>query len=135
MTSATSSAGRLSAPSPPTEPPRSLTTTLAPSLASSSASPRPTPCPAPVTIATLPSSNPICAPSEPDALVSVTVVGVEWQLPTSEEDRMAVDKSVIGTPTGKSKIVIERGPLSVFARSVTDENPIYQDPRVAKEAG
>src|SRR5207302_1508865 len=54
MTSATSSAGRLSAPSPATEPPRSLTTTLAPSLASRSASPRPTPCPAPVTIATPP---------------------------------------------------------------------------------
>jgi acyl dehydratase len=48
---------------------------------------------------------------------------------------VAVDKSVIGTPTGTSKVVIERGPLSIFARSVKDENPIYQDPRAAKEAG
>jgi acyl dehydratase len=48
---------------------------------------------------------------------------------------MAVDKSVIGSSTGRSKIVIERGPLSVFARSVKDENPIYQDPRAAKAAG
>lgn len=48
---------------------------------------------------------------------------------------MAVDKSVIGSPTGRSKVVIERGPLSIFARSVKDENPIYQDTRVAQEAG
>src|SRR2546430_591493 len=39
MTSATSSAGRLSAPSPVTEPPRSFTTTLAPWRASSTAAP------------------------------------------------------------------------------------------------
>jgi acyl dehydratase len=53
----------------------------------------------------------------------------------SQEEQVAVDKSVIGTPTGTSKVVIERGPLSIFARSVKDENPIYQDPRVAKKAG
>src|SRR5947209_20204253 len=53
----------------------------------------------------------------------------------AQEEQVAVDKSVIGTPTGTSKVVIERGPLSVFARSVKDENPIYQDPRAAKEAG
>src|SRR5207302_810561 len=72
MSSATSSAGRLSAPSPLTEPPRSLTTTFAPSLARRSASPRPTPWPAPV---------------------------------------------------------------SNFAEAVTDESPIFQDPRAAKAAG
>jgi acyl dehydratase len=48
---------------------------------------------------------------------------------------MAVDKSVIGTTTGKSKVVIERGPLSIFARSVKDENPIYHDLTAAKAAG
>jgi hypothetical protein len=48
---------------------------------------------------------------------------------------MAVDRSLIGKPTGRSKIVIERGPLSVFARSVKDDNAIYQDPRVAVAAG
>ena len=48
---------------------------------------------------------------------------------------MAVDKSLIGTPTGKSKIRIERGPVSNFAKAVTDENPIYQSPEAAKGAG
>src|SRR5215471_4368357 len=59
ISSATSWAGVLSAPSPSRAPPRSFTTTLAPSLARSSASPRPIPRPAPVTIATFPSSAPI----------------------------------------------------------------------------
>ena len=48
---------------------------------------------------------------------------------------MAVDKSVIGASTGKSKVVVERGPLSIFARSVKDENPIYHDLDAAKAAG
>jgi acyl dehydratase len=48
---------------------------------------------------------------------------------------MAVDKSLIGTPTGKSKITIERGPVSNFAKAVQDDNPIYQSPEAAKEAG
>jgi acyl dehydratase len=48
---------------------------------------------------------------------------------------MAVDKSLIGTPTGRSKITVERGPVSNFAKAVTDENPIYQDPDKAREAG
>ena len=48
---------------------------------------------------------------------------------------MAVDKSLIGTPTGKSKITIERGPVSNFAKAVTDDNPIYGDPEAAKAAG
>jgi acyl dehydratase len=53
----------------------------------------------------------------------------------SEETHMAVDKSLIGTPTGKSKITVERGPLSNFAKAVQDDNPIYQNPEAAKEAG
>ena len=48
---------------------------------------------------------------------------------------MAVDKSVIGKTTGSSKVVVERGPLSIFARSVKDENPIYHDLNAAKAAG
>src|SRR5438477_1471188 len=53
----------------------------------------------------------------------------------SEEQHMAVDRSLIGTPTGRSKLTIERGPVSNFAKAVKDENPIYQSPTAAKEAG
>ena len=48
---------------------------------------------------------------------------------------MAVDKSLIGTPTGRSKITVERGPVSNFAKALQDENPIYQSPEAAKQAG
>jgi len=48
---------------------------------------------------------------------------------------MAVDKSLIGTPTGRSKITVERGPVSNFAKALKDENPIYQSPEAAKQAG
>src|ERR1700722_20728362 len=59
ISSTTSRAGPLSAPSPALLPPRSLTTTLAPSLANSSACSRPMPRPAPVMTATRPSNAPI----------------------------------------------------------------------------
>src|ERR1700730_13566014 len=59
ISSATSCAGPVSAPSPALLPPRSLTTILAPSLANSSACSRPMPRPAPVMTATRPSSAPI----------------------------------------------------------------------------
>jgi acyl dehydratase len=48
---------------------------------------------------------------------------------------MAVDKDVIGRPTGKATVTIERGPVSVFAASVKDESPIYQNADTAREAG
>ena len=48
---------------------------------------------------------------------------------------MAVDTSVIGKPTGTWKVAVERGPVSNFAEAVTDESPIFQDPRAAKAAG
>ena len=48
---------------------------------------------------------------------------------------MAVDTSVIGRPTGSSRVVIERGPVSNFAAAVKDENPVYRDPNAAKTAG
>ena len=48
---------------------------------------------------------------------------------------MAVDTSVIGQPTGKWKIVIERGPVANFAKAVKDASPVYQDATAAEEAG
>ena len=48
---------------------------------------------------------------------------------------MAVDKTYIGRSLGKTRIVIERGPVSAFARSVKDESPIYQNPDAARRAG
>ena len=48
---------------------------------------------------------------------------------------MAVDESLIGKPLAPRTIVLERGPVTNFAKAVKDENPIYQDPRKAKEAG
>ena len=48
---------------------------------------------------------------------------------------MAVDTSVIGKPMTPTANVIERSPIMLFAKAVKDENPIFQDPRAAKEAG
>jgi acyl dehydratase len=44
-------------------------------------------------------------------------------------------KSIIGQPTGKSTVVVERGPVTFFADAVVDANPIYRNPDVAKAAG
>lgn len=44
-------------------------------------------------------------------------------------------QSYIGTPTGKSTVVVERGPVMNFAKAVTDDNPVFYDPRVAQEQG
>ncbi|MGI8796643.1 MAG: MaoC family dehydratase N-terminal domain-containing protein [Acidimicrobiia bacterium] len=48
---------------------------------------------------------------------------------------MAVDTSVIGKPTGASKVTVERGPVGNFARAVLDENPVYESPEAARAAG
>lgn len=48
---------------------------------------------------------------------------------------MAVDKSVIGQCTGKWRVVVERGPVSNFAKAVKDNDPIYHDATAAKAAG
>lgn len=48
---------------------------------------------------------------------------------------MTVDRSIVGKPTGRSRVVIERGPVAVFAEAVKDPNPVYRDPRAAKAAG
>jgi len=39
---------------------------------------------------------------------------------------MAVDTSVIGKPTGKWRIRIERGPVANFAKSLKDDDAAYQ---------
>jgi hypothetical protein len=44
-------------------------------------------------------------------------------------------KSIIGKPISKSKVVVERGPVTNFATAVTDGSPVYRDPGAAKDAG
>jgi acyl dehydratase len=44
-------------------------------------------------------------------------------------------KKLIGTPMSKSKVVVERGPVANFAVAVCDRNPVYRDPRAARDAG
>ncbi len=51
---------------------------------------------------------------------------------TTDED---VLKGIIGKPTGKAKVVVERGPVAFFADAVLDESPVYRDPSAAEAAG
>ncbi len=44
-------------------------------------------------------------------------------------------KGIIGQPTGKSKVVVERGTVMHFADSVLSSSPIYHDPEAARAAG
>lgn len=46
-----------------------------------------------------------------------------------------VDTSVIGKPVPPATITLERGPTSNFAKAIKDDNPIYQSPQAAKDAG
>jgi acyl dehydratase len=48
---------------------------------------------------------------------------------------VAVDTSVIGRVSGRKVVVVERGPVSVFADAVKDRSPLYRDRRAALEAG
>src|SRR5262245_3534628 len=49
---------------------------------------------------------------------------------------MAVDRdAVVGRPVGAATIHVERGPVTNFARAVTDTNPVYGDLGAAQEAG
>src|SRR5580704_13661133 len=50
----------------------------------------------------------------------------------SQED---VLKGIIGQPTGKAKVVVERGPIQNFAEAVLSTSPIYRNPEAAKAAG
>jgi acyl dehydratase len=51
---------------------------------------------------------------------------------TSDEDIL---KGIVGKPTGKGKVVIERGPVTFFADAVGSDNAIYKSPEAAKAAG
>jgi acyl dehydratase len=42
---------------------------------------------------------------------------------------------IIGKPMSKSKVVVERGPVTNFATAVCDADPVYRDPQAAKDAG
>jgi acyl dehydratase len=44
-------------------------------------------------------------------------------------------KSIVGQPTGKSTVLVERGPVMHFADSVLSSSPIYHDPEAARAAG
>ncbi|HEY1827328.1 MAG TPA: MaoC family dehydratase N-terminal domain-containing protein [Acidimicrobiales bacterium] len=44
-------------------------------------------------------------------------------------------KKIIGQPTGKAKVVVERGPIQNFAEAVHSTSPIYRNPEAAKAAG
>ncbi len=44
-------------------------------------------------------------------------------------------KGIIGQPTGKSTVLVERGPVMHFADSVLSSSPIYHDPEAARAAG
>jgi acyl dehydratase len=46
-----------------------------------------------------------------------------------------LDTSAIGSPLPGAVITVERGPLSVFAAAVKDNNPVYSSLDAAREAG
>jgi acyl dehydratase len=49
---------------------------------------------------------------------------------------MPVDReAVVGRPTGATTIHVERGPVTAFAKAVTDGNPVYADLDAATAAG
>jgi len=41
----------------------------------------------------------------------------------------------IGLPTSKGTLVVERAPLTNFAKAVTDDNPVYRNADAARAAG
>jgi hydroxyacyl-ACP dehydratase HTD2-like protein with hotdog domain len=42
---------------------------------------------------------------------------------------------VVGRPTGRSTVVVERGPVSVFAKACGDTSAVYERVDAAREAG
>jgi acyl dehydratase len=42
---------------------------------------------------------------------------------------------VIGRPTGRSTITVERGPVANFAKAVKDDSPVYSSVEVGRAAG
>jgi acyl dehydratase len=51
------------------------------------------------------------------------------------EDPRVVDTSLMGTPLAPSTVVLERSPVSTFARAVKSTSSVYQDATAAKAAG
>ena len=43
--------------------------------------------------------------------------------------------SIVGQQMPPQRVVVERAAVSVFAKAVKDESPVYQDPRAADAAG
>jgi acyl dehydratase len=48
---------------------------------------------------------------------------------------MVTKEEVVGMPTGKSVLTIERGPVTQFAVAVTETSPIYKSADAARAAG
>jgi acyl dehydratase len=44
-------------------------------------------------------------------------------------------KGIVGQPTGRSRVAVERGPVQHFADAVLSTSPIYHDPAAARAAG
>ena len=44
-------------------------------------------------------------------------------------------KKIVGKPTSKATVVVERSAVTNFATAVCDDNPVYRDARAAAEAG
>ena len=44
-------------------------------------------------------------------------------------------KSIIGKPTGSTRVVVERGPVTTFAKAVKEDSPVYRTPDAAAAAG
>jgi acyl dehydratase len=58
--------------------------------------------------------------------------------PAAVEGTWTVEKALeglIGQPTAKSTVVVERGPVAFFADAVLDVNPVYRSPQAAAAAG
>ncbi len=55
----------------------------------------------------------------------------------ADEDASLQDvlKSIIGQPTGTSKVIVERGPVQHFADALLSTSPIYHSPDAARQAG
>jgi len=55
---------------------------------------------------------------------------------TVSEAAVGVNRDdVVGRPTGRATLTVERGPVSAFAKAVTDSSPIYQRADAARDAG
>jgi hypothetical protein len=51
---------------------------------------------------------------------------------TSIQDAL---KEIIGKPTGKGRVVVERGPVALFAAAVYSTSPLYRNLEAARAAG